>query len=71
MINLNFTNQPKGIYHASVINSSGQVIVSKTFFHKEGSNTETLTLGNALSHGIYQVKITLPASDVKVFEIIY
>jgi uncharacterized repeat protein (TIGR01451 family) len=71
MINLNFTNQPKGIYHASVINSSGQVIISKTFVHKEGSNTEILTLGNALSHGIYQLKITLPASDVKVFEIVY
>lgn len=71
MINLHFTNQHKGIYHASVISSSGQVILSKTIAHKDGSGTETLALGTALSHGIYQVEVILPAGDVKVFSIIY
>lgn len=71
MVNLYFTNQPRGIYHASIINSSGQVIVSKAIVHKEGNSTETLTLSNTLPHGIYRVKVTLPAGDVKFFEIIY
>jgi hypothetical protein len=71
MINLYFTNQPKGIYHVSIINSSGQVIVSKAIDRKEGNGIETLTLGNRLPQGIYQVKIILPAGGVKVFEIIY
>jgi hypothetical protein len=71
MINLYFTNESKGIYHVSIINSSGQAIASRAIDCKEGSNTETLTLGNRLPHGIYQVKIILPAGGVKVFEIIY
>jgi uncharacterized repeat protein (TIGR01451 family) len=71
MINLYFTNQPKGMYHVRVISLSGQVMVSKTIDHKEGNSIETFTLSNTLSHGIYKVEITHPSGDVKVFEIVY
>lgn len=70
VINLQLTNQAKGIYHVRVMNQVGQPVLFKEINHSEGSSTETFQLNKNLARGMYQVEITNPAGEVKSVKII-
>ena len=59
-INLQFINQPKGMYVIRLINKSGQVIMIKQIEHAEGSSAETLQMDKTLAHGTYLLETTKP-----------
>ncbi len=59
LINLQLTNQPKGVYLVRLLNNFGQVVLTKKADHAEGSSTEVLQTGN-LQKGNYFLEITKP-----------
>ena len=70
-VNLQFTNQPAGVYYARLINPIGQVVVSKQIIHAEGSSTETIKVNDASAKGIYQLEVTQTNGDLKVIKVIF
>jgi hypothetical protein len=70
-INLQLTNQPAGIYGIRLLNPLGQVIVSKSVTHAEGSSSQSIAWDYNLAHGVYQLEITKPNGDVKVIKVMY
>lgn len=70
-VNLQFTNQPAGVYYARLINPIGQVVVSKQIIHAEGSSTETIKLKDASAKGIYQLEVTQVNGILKVIKVVF
>ena len=70
-INLQLTNQPAGIYGIRLLNPLGQVIVSKSVTHAEGSSSQSIPWDYNLAHGVYQLEVTKPDGDVKVIKVMY
>ncbi len=58
-IHLQINNMPEGIYHVKLINSTGQLMATKTITHAAGNSSETLNFGN-LAGGIYLLKLVHP-----------
>jgi len=71
VINLQFNNQPAGLYNIRIFDKIGQVIISKTINHTEGNNPETINWDNNLSHDIYNLEITQPNGNKKHFTVLY
>ena len=69
-INLLLSNQPAGVYQARLLNAIGQVIISKTIHHTEGSSTEIIKINNNFSKGIYQLEIIKPDGDKKIIKLV-
>jgi hypothetical protein len=70
-VNLQFTNQPAGVYYARLINPIGQVVVSKQIIHAEGSSTETIKVNDASAKGIYQLEVTQVNGVLKVIKVVF
>lgn len=68
-INLRFNNEPQGIYIIRLVNSIGQIVLSKNIKHS-GENIETISTGSLLK-GLYQVVITKPNGDIQTLNVIY
>ncbi len=51
-------NLPKGNYNLSITNKQGQLIIDKTIEHAGGAATESLNFSNALTAGVYQLRLT-------------
>jgi hypothetical protein len=66
MINIQFTNVPKGIYQIKLINSIGQVVMTKQIQHEEGSSNETLRPDKQIAHGNYQIEVTGGTDNAKL-----
>jgi hypothetical protein len=66
IINIQFTNVPKGAYEIRLINSIGQVVMTKQIQHEEGSSNETLRPDKQLAHGNYQLEVTGGADNGKL-----
>ena len=62
MIELYFTNIPKGTYGINLTNSIGQLLLKTTVQHAGGSSVQTIELQNNLPGGVYDLRIT--AADV-------
>jgi hypothetical protein len=71
IINLHFLNLPAGAYGIRLMNQLGQIIVSKQVVRMGGSSTESIQWDYNLSHGIYQLQITLPDGGVKMIKVLY
>jgi hypothetical protein len=71
IINLRLLNLPAGKYGIRLMNQLGQIIVSKQIFRMAGSSTETIQWDYNLSHGIYQLQITLPDGGTKIIKVLY
>jgi len=71
IINLQLLNLPAGKYGIRLMNQLGQIIVSKQIVRMAGSSTETIQWDYNLSHGIYQLQITLPDGGVKMIKVLY
>jgi hypothetical protein len=70
-INIQFVNQPKGIYGIKLINKPGQVIMIKQIKHDQGSSTETMQIDKGMAHGTYQLEITRPDGNVAKLNVLY
>ncbi|MEO9210262.1 MAG: T9SS type A sorting domain-containing protein [Ginsengibacter sp.] len=57
VINLQFENQEAGVYQLRLLNTVGQVMMSKTISHPGGSSSELLMLNTTIAKGIYQLEI--------------
>jgi hypothetical protein len=57
VINLQFENQEAGVYQLRLLNTVGQLMMSKTITHPGGSSSELLLLNTTISRGIYQLEI--------------
>ena len=71
MIHLQLTNQPGGTYGIRLLNTLGQVIVSKEVTHVEGSSTELIKWDYNLAHGMYKLEVTKPDGTVKDINVLY
>ncbi|HET7119147.1 MAG TPA: T9SS type A sorting domain-containing protein, partial [Hanamia sp.] len=69
-IHLAFKNEPAGVYGVRLLNSLGQVIVSKVINHGGGSSNEEINPDNRLAKGIYQLEVTKPDGNVEVMKVI-
>ncbi len=58
VVRLQFNNQPAGIYKTKLINSAGQILLTKSINHSE-NNEETINC-ESLPMGIYQLQINKP-----------
>jgi hypothetical protein len=70
-INLLFINQVSGNYQLRLINSSGQIIISKEINFSGGNNLQTLPLKKNMAHGIYFVEIKKPDAEKSRLKVIY
>jgi hypothetical protein len=58
-MNIQFGNQPKGIYHLRLVNETGQQVTNKTVSHPGGFGFFTVSLPN-VANGTYQLEIIAP-----------
>ncbi|MCW3093128.1 MAG: type sorting protein [Ferruginibacter sp.] len=64
-INLQFTNQPTGVYQVRLMNNNGQVVYTGKFAVNVSNVSQTL-FTNRLSGGIYQLEIKAPDNTTRV-----
>ena len=70
VINVQFTNQPKGRYLLRLINPLGQIVIRKDVIHNGGNAQEPLRWQKNFSKGIYQLEITGPGGDLKIIKVV-
>ena len=70
-INLLLTSQPAGNYQLRLINSSGQLMVSKEINFSGGNDFQTLPLKRNIAHGIYHLEIKKPDGTMQRLKVIY
>ncbi len=70
-INLQFISQRSGNYQLRLINSSGQVIISKEINFAGGNDFQTLPLKKNMAHGIYYVEIKNSDGQKQRVKVIY
>jgi hypothetical protein len=71
MIHLQFMNQLEGRYKIRLLNKLGQLIVQKQITHAGGNSTQLLKWDYNLSHGMYQLEITIPDGSIKDINVLY
>jgi len=59
-IHLQIVNQPDGLYEVTLVNNSGQSVLTKQIQHSSGTNTETITPVQHIPKGIYQLEVIKP-----------
>jgi len=69
-IQIQFSNQVAGVYEIRLMNSLGQLILSKVVTHNDGNSSEIITPAHKLAKGIYQLEIIKPDGNVEVVKII-
>jgi hypothetical protein len=68
-IQIQFKNQPAGVYGIRLLNSSGQVILTKLIHHADGSSIEVITPDHKLAKGIYQIEIVKSDRSVEILKV--
>jgi hypothetical protein len=71
IIHLQLINQPEGMYGLRLLNSLGQVIVSKQVGHAGGNATENIRWDYNLAHGVYHLEVTKPNGEIVVIKVMY
>ncbi|MDQ6890900.1 MAG: hypothetical protein M3Z56_11560, partial [Bacteroidota bacterium] len=71
VINIQFLNQPEGIYQLRLLNHIGQVIISKTLNHAAGNSLEKIYFNKNLMRGLFSLEIVKPGGDKIVEKIFY
>lgn len=69
--NLRMTNQQAGRYELKLINSFGQIFISKVMPYAGGSSIERIDFLSTIPKGIYQLEIKTPAGQKKVIPVIF
>jgi hypothetical protein len=68
-IGVSFSNMDKGIYQIRLINTIGQVLLTKQLNRFEGKSIEIITPANKLNAGVYQLEITSPDKNVNTIKV--
>lgn len=68
---LQFINQQKGTSHVRLINSLGQIMLSRQIAHEQGSSTQTINISNSIQKGNYILEVTAPDKSKRSLKIIY
>jgi len=71
MIHLHLINQVGGKYGIRLMNTTGQVIVSKQINHEEGTSTELIEWDFNLARGIYKIEVTKPDGSINEISVFY
>ncbi|MCY7421507.1 MAG: T9SS type A sorting domain-containing protein [Chitinophagaceae bacterium] len=64
-IQLQFINQPKGIYAIELVNSLGQIMYRNQVQHPEGNEVIEITFKNNIAKGMYQLHMSGAGTTVK------
>jgi len=59
-LNLQFTNESKGIYVVRLFNNSGQIMHTTQMKHEGGSSTQTIQVNKNIGTGNYQLQVIKP-----------
>ncbi len=70
-IHLQFLNEPVGKYGLRLLNSLGQVILSKQVTHADGTTTDLIRWNFNLAHGMYKLEVTKPDGSIKIINVLY
>ena len=70
-IHLQIINQPAGMYEVTLINNSGQRVMTKQIQHAGGNSTETIRPSRHLAKGIYELEITKPGGSKMNIHLMY
>jgi hypothetical protein len=60
IINVQLTNQPKGIYTVRLFNNFGQMFHTVQLKHDNGSSTQTIQVNKNIGKGNYQLEVITP-----------
>lgn len=71
VINLQFINQPKGMYSIRLLNLWGQVMFTKQILHNGGSSAEAIELSNIKQKGHYVLEVSGADKNKRSVKIIY
>jgi len=66
VINVQFSNQPAGVYKLAVINAAGNSIMNRNVSYAGGTSNESLSLPGTVSPGICWLQITTPANETEL-----
>ncbi|MEO9022999.1 MAG: T9SS type A sorting domain-containing protein, partial [Ginsengibacter sp.] len=69
-IQIQFNNQPAGVYRIKLLTSLGQVILSKEINHSEGNSTKVIHPDQKLAKGVYQLEVVKPGGIVEVMKVV-
>ena len=69
-IGLSFVNMDKGVYQIRLINTIGQVLLSKQLNRAVGNSIETIAPANKLTSGVYQLEVTSPDKNVHTIKVL-
>lgn len=69
-IHLQFATDQTGVYSARLLNSLGQIIISKSIEHTESRKVEKIQLNNKLERGIYHLEIIKPNGKTEVIKVV-
>lgn len=70
-LNLQMISQPPGIYEVRLMNSFGQIFMTKTIQYTGGSSIENISPGKNIPKGFYQLEIKTPAGERKVISLVF
>jgi len=62
-INVQFNNQPAGVYKIVLINAGGNRTMSRTIIYAGGTGNESVSVAGTVSPGVYWLQITTPANE--------
>ena len=59
VVHLQMNNMPAGTYHVTLVNTAGQVMLTRAIARQAGSSDETINLSN-LTKGVYLLEVVHP-----------
>ena len=71
VMGLQFNNMPAGQYKTRLLNSFGQLILSKTINYNRGNTINKIALSNEMAKGIYSLEITNPDNSKTIIGVVY
>jgi hypothetical protein len=69
-VHLQMNNMPAGTYHVSLVNTAGQVMLTKAIAHEAGSSTEMLDISK-LTKGVYLLQVVHPENSTWKNAVVY
>lgn len=70
VMNIQFSNEPKGDYIVNLVSSNGQLIYTKGIAVNSNNTSETIKLRSTIAKGTYELKIDGPAKSNTIQKII-
>ena len=70
-LNLQMVNQQPGMYMVKLINTFGQVFMTRSVYTAGGISLENLKPGLNIPKGLYQLEITSPQGKKNIISVIF